>query len=105
MLHSSGLCTKSSPDMQCHIGDQGRTLNIKDVSVTHHTHGLTTLQFIRLWVIEDNQNLSLDIPFYLLFAWNGPISDVETIGYHGFTTCEASTDLITLPTAQHCPGE
>ena len=78
--------------------------DIKDVSVTH-ADGVTTLQFTRQRVTGDSQDLPLDSPFYFLFAWNGPISGVEMIGYHGFTTRAASTDLVTLPTAQECPGE
>ena len=78
--------------------------DIKNVSVTH-ANGVTTLQFTRLRVTGDSQDLPLDSPFYFLFAWNGPISGVEMIGYHGFTTRAASSDLTTLPTAQQCPGE
>ena len=78
--------------------------DIKDVSVTQ-ANGVTTLQFTRLRVTGDNQDLPLDSPFFLLFAWNGPVRGVEMIGYHGFTTRAASSDMITLPTAQQCPGE
>lgn len=77
--------------------------DINAVAVTHGG-GVTTLQFTRQRVTGDNQDLPLDSPFYLLFAWNGPISGVEMIGYHG-TTRAVSNDLVTLPTAQQCPGE
>ena len=77
--------------------------DIKDVSVTQ-ANGVTTLQFTRLRVTGDSQDLPLDSPFFLLFAWNGPISGVCMFGYHRNTRA-ASSDMITLPTAQQCPGE
>ena len=76
--------------------------NITNVSVTQAS-GVTTLQFTRLRVTGDSVDLPLDSPFYLLFAWNGPIFGIEMIGYHGSTRA-VSTDTITLPTAQQCPA-
>ena len=78
--------------------------DIKNVSVTQ-ANGATILQFTRLRVTGDSQDLPLDSPFFLLFAWNGPISGICTYGYHGFTTRVASSNMTTLPTAQQCPGE
>ena len=77
--------------------------DIKDMIVTQ-ANGVTILQFTRLRVTGDSQDLPLDSPFFLLFAWNGPISGVCMYGYHGGTTRAASSDMITLPTAQQCPG-
>ena len=77
--------------------------DIKDMTVTQ-ANGVTILQFTRLRVTGDSQDLPLDSPFFLLFAWNGPISGVCMYGYHGGTTREASSEMVTLPTAQQCPG-
>ena len=77
--------------------------DIKNMSVTQ-ANGVTTLQFTRLRVTGDSQDLPLDNPFFLLFAWNGPISGVCRFGYHRNTRA-ASSDMTTLPTAQQCPGE
>ena len=77
--------------------------DIKDVIVTQ-SNNVTILHFTRLRVTGDSQDLPLDSPFFLLFAWNGPISGICMFGYHGGTTRAASSDMITLPTAQQCPG-
>ena len=66
--------------------------------------GVTTLQFTRKRVTGDTNDLALDSPFYLLFAWNGPVSGVEMIGYHGATRA-VSPQLVTLPTSQQCQRE
>ena len=99
------LCTLSSRYATAHSRpSKDAQQDIKDVSVTE-ANGVTTLQFTRLRVTGDSQDLPLDSPFFLLFAWNGLISGIEMIGYHGFTTRAASSEMITLPTAQQCPGE
>ena len=98
------LCTLSSRYATAHsIPGKDAQQDISDVAVTH-AGGVTTLQFTRQRVTGDNQDLPLDSPFHLLFAWDGQISGVEVISYHGPTRA-ASNDLITLPTAQQCPSE
>ena len=77
--------------------------DITDVTVTQ-AGGVTTLQFTRKRVTGDTNDLALDSPFYLLFAWNGPVSGVEVIGYHGATRA-VSPQLVTLPTSQQCQRE
>ena len=78
--------------------------DITDVTVTQ-AGGVTTLQFTRKRVTGDTNDLALDSPFYLLFAWNGPVTGVEVIGYHGAATRAVSFETVTIPTAQQCTSE
>ena len=72
--------------------------DITDVTVTQ-AGGVTTLRFTRKRVTGDTNDLALDSPFHFLFAWNGVVTGVEMIGYHGAATRIAS-DLFTFPTGE-----
>jgi len=80
--------------------------DIEDFSISYG-NGTTTLRFSRHRNTGDENDFSLDVCRYFLFAW-GDVIDILTgeIGGHGFGRRFISDTLICIPTSSSlCPSQ
>jgi len=77
--------------------------NVDDASASF-ANGVTTVTFSRDKLTNDiQQDISLDICRYFLYAWGGDVNiNTRVIGNHG-SRFNRSTELFCFPVADFCP--